>query len=71
MLNVLWWFIAVEAIGLAAFPLAFYLLPKLSDRGFSLSKPLGILVVAYAYFLIIRSKNYFFYSMEIMIFRNA
>ena len=48
MLNVLWWFIAVEAIGLAAFPLAYYLLPKLSDRGFSLSKPLGILVVAYA-----------------------
>ena len=48
MLNILWWFVAVEAIGLAAFPLAYYLLPKLSDRGLSLSKPLGILVIAYA-----------------------
>jgi YYY domain-containing protein len=47
MLNVFWWFLTVEAIGLAAFPLAYYLLPKLADRGYSVSKPLGILLIAY------------------------
>ena len=48
MLNFLWWLITVEAIGLAAFPLAFYLLKRLPDRGFSVSKPLGILTLSYA-----------------------
>ena len=48
MLNFLWWLITVEAIGLAAFPLTFYLLRRLPDRGFSVSKPLGILIVGYA-----------------------
>jgi YYY domain-containing protein len=48
MLNFLWWLITVEAIGLAAFPLSYYLLRRLPDRGFSFSKPLGILVLGYA-----------------------
>ena len=48
MLNFLWWLITVEAIGLAAFPLTYYLLRRLPDRGFSISKPLGILIVGYA-----------------------
>ncbi|MCI0439613.1 MAG: DUF2298 domain-containing protein, partial [Chloroflexi bacterium] len=48
MLNTFWWFLTAEAIGLAAFPLAFYLFPRLTDRGFSVSKPLGILVIGYA-----------------------
>ena len=47
MLNALWWLFTVEALGLAAFPLAFFLLPRLADRGYSLSKPLGILVIGY------------------------
>ena len=45
MLNFLWWLLIVEAIGLAAFPLAYYLLKRLPDRGFSVSKPLGILIL--------------------------
>ena len=48
MLNFLWWLITVEAIGLAAFPLTYYLMRRLPDRGFSVSKPLGILIVGYA-----------------------
>ena len=48
MLNVLLWLVTVEIIGLAVFPLAYFLLPKLSDRGYGLSKPLGILLVGYA-----------------------
>ena len=44
----MWWLITVEAIGLAAFPLTYYLLKRLPDRGFSVSKPLGILILGYA-----------------------
>ncbi len=47
MLNVLLWLITVEIIGLAVFPLAYFLLPKLSDRGYGLSKPIGILLIGY------------------------
>ena len=52
MLDALRWLITVELIGLAAFPLAFYLLPKLADRGFTLSKPFGILLVSYLFWML-------------------
>ena len=48
MTNVLWWFITVQAIGLVAFPLAYFLFPWLADRGYSVSKPLGILFIGFA-----------------------
>ena len=47
MLDALSWLLAVQVIGLAAFPLAHFLFPRLADRGYSLSKPLGIVLVAY------------------------
>ncbi|MYA61691.1 MAG: hypothetical protein F4X94_03855, partial [Dehalococcoidia bacterium] len=47
MFDVLLWLITVEIIGLAAFAPAYFLLPKLADRGWGLSKPLGILIVGY------------------------
>lgn len=47
MLNVLVWLAAIEIVGIAAFPVAYYLFPKLHDRGYSLAKPLGVLIVAY------------------------
>ncbi|MDA0769613.1 MAG: DUF2298 domain-containing protein [Chloroflexi bacterium] len=47
MLDALWWLIAAEAMGLIAFPLAYFLLPRLADRGYTLSKPLGILIIGY------------------------
>ena len=52
MLDALRWLITVELIGLAAFPLALYLLPRLADRGFTLSKPLGILLVSYLFWVL-------------------
>ena len=52
MLDALRWLITVEIIGLAAFPLAFWLLPKLADRGFTLSKPFGILLVSYLFWVL-------------------
>ena len=47
MSDILLWLITVEIIGLAAFAPAYFLLPKLADRGWGLSKPLGILIVGY------------------------
>ena len=47
MLNVLVWLVAIEAVGLAAFPLCYYLFPRLRDRGISISKPLGLLLIGY------------------------
>ncbi|MCH8186194.1 MAG: hypothetical protein IH862_08870 [Chloroflexi bacterium] len=47
MLNVLWWVVTIEAMGLVAFPIAYSLLPSLKDRGYSISKPLGLLFIGY------------------------
>ena len=54
MLNAIWWLVTAEVIGLAAFPLAYYLLPRIRDRGYTISKPLGILVVGYASWILSR-----------------
>ncbi len=42
----LWW-LALEAIGLLALPLAFRLFRHLPDRGYALAKPLGLVLVSY------------------------
>ncbi len=42
----LWW-LAIEALGLAALPLAALLMRALPDRGYTASKPLGLLVVGW------------------------
>ena len=47
MLNVLLWLITVEAVALAVLPLSYYLFPHLRDRGFSISLPLGLLLIGY------------------------
>ena len=47
MTDVILWVLAVEAVGLVAFPICFFLFPSLSDRGFGICKPLGIVAVAY------------------------
>ncbi len=46
-MDVLIWFLAVQAAGITAFPLLFWLLPRLPDRGYSVSKPLGLLLLGY------------------------
>ncbi len=47
MTDVILWVLAVEVVGLVTFPICFFLFPSLSDRGFGISKPLGIVAVAY------------------------
>ena len=51
MADVLLWLLAVEALGLAALPLAWWLLGRLPDRGLSFAKPLGLLVIGYTIWL--------------------
>ncbi|HLF04157.1 MAG TPA: DUF2298 domain-containing protein [Dehalococcoidia bacterium] len=46
------WLLALELLGLLAFPLAFVLFRRLPDRGFTLAKPLALLLLAYAYWLL-------------------
>ena len=45
MHDLLTWYIAVEALGLVALPLVALALPHLPDRGWSLAKPLAILLI--------------------------
>ncbi len=47
VLSVLGWLLLIELLGLVAFPIAFVLLPGLADRGYGVSKILGILVLAW------------------------
>jgi len=52
MLNLLAWYITVTLIGLLAFPLTHALFPALADRGYSLSRALGLLVWGYGFWLL-------------------
>ena len=47
-MDALLWLAAVEVIGFAAFPVVYFLLPKLADRGYGFGKTFGILLVGYA-----------------------
>ncbi len=51
MIDFLLWYVLMLLLGWAAFPIAFRLLPKLRDRGFGLSKVLGLLVWTYLFWL--------------------
>ena len=52
MLDLLLWLIAIEAIGFATLPLCYYLFPRLADRGYSVAKPLGLLILGYTSWLL-------------------
>ncbi len=47
MTIVLIWWLWMEAIGLAALPLAFRFFRRLPDRGYAFARPLGLLLVSY------------------------
>jgi YYY domain-containing protein len=46
------WYLTVTLLGWLAFPLAFRLFPALADRGYSLSRALGLLVWGYVFWLL-------------------
>ena len=51
MADTIFWYFIITAIGLAAFPLAFRLLPGLPDRGYTASRALGLLLTGYLFWL--------------------
>ena len=51
-MDVITWLLAAELLGLLAFPIVFGLTPWLPDRGFTLSKPLGLLAAFYPLWLL-------------------
>ena len=52
MVTFLLWYICITLIGLVTFPLAYKLLPALADRGYALSRTLGLLVWGYFFWLL-------------------
>ena len=52
MVETLTWLIVLESIGLVGLPYAFVLFRRLPDRGWSLAKPLGVLLVSYIWWLL-------------------
>ncbi|MDP3063655.1 MAG: DUF2298 domain-containing protein [Chloroflexota bacterium] len=47
MYHAVAWYVVVQALGLLALPLAFRVFRWLPDRGYSLTKPIGLLLVSY------------------------
>jgi len=52
MLAFLSWYLAVSFLGLLTFPLTYRLFPGLADRGYSLSRALGLLLWGYIFWLL-------------------
>ncbi|PKB64835.1 MAG: hypothetical protein BZY80_01835 [SAR202 cluster bacterium Io17-Chloro-G2] len=52
MFDALVWILAVELLGLLAFPLAFVLFHRLPDRGFTVAKPLALILFSYALWIL-------------------
>ena len=52
MLDVLIWWLLIELIGLAVLPVAFRFFRNLPDRGYAFTKPLGLLLIAYPFWLL-------------------
>ncbi|KAF0108404.1 MAG: hypothetical protein FD146_978 [Anaerolineaceae bacterium] len=53
MLSFLSWYLLVSLLGLLTFPLAWRLFPALADRGYSLSRALGLLVWGFVFWLMV------------------
>lgn len=49
MFQVLTWWLLIELIGLAVWPVAFRFFRNLPDRGYAFIKPLGLLLIAYPF----------------------
>ena len=47
MSDAIIWLLAVEVLGLLAFPLTFVLFHRLPDRGFTVAKPLALILFSY------------------------
>ncbi len=53
MVHLVPWLLTAQVVGLAAVPWGFLLFRSLPDRGYGLSKPLGLLILTYAYWAMV------------------
>jgi YYY domain-containing protein len=51
MTQFILWYLLISLVGLLAFPLAYRLLPGLADRGYGLSRALGLLLWGYVFWV--------------------
>jgi uncharacterized membrane protein len=52
VLNFLRWYLLITLIGIASFPIAFRFFPRLSSKGYSLARPLGLLLWGYVFWML-------------------
>ena len=52
MIEALVWWLLIELIGIAVWPVAFRFFRNLPDRGYAFIKPLGLLLIAYPFWLL-------------------
>ena len=52
MLDFIFWYLTVTAVGWISFPVIFRLVPNLPDRGYSFSKIFGLLLWGYLYWIL-------------------
>ena len=52
MIDALVWFLSIHLLGLLGLPLAFVLFSRLPDRGYTLAKPLGLVLASYLLWLL-------------------
>ena len=50
-LSALYWYLAILVIGMVSFPIAFRFLPRLPGKGYAFSKPLGLLLWGYVFWM--------------------
>ena len=53
MLQFFFWYITITLLGLLTFPLSYQLFPALADRGYSLSRALGLLLWGFMFWLLV------------------
>lgn len=51
ILNLFFWYIILAGVGLLAFPIGFYFFGALSDRGYALTRTIGLLIWSYIFWL--------------------
>jgi YYY domain-containing protein len=56
------WWLVLEVIGFLALPVSFYLCHRLKDHGYSISKPLGLLLTTYFSWIISFFTGYSYFS---------
>jgi len=52
LINIAVWWLILEIIGFTALPIASYICRNLKDYGYSISKPLGLLLLTYISWII-------------------